>query len=233
MTLVAIHQPNFFPWLGYFDKIRRADIFVFLDGVDYPRSGSGGMGSWCNRVRINVGGAPHWLTAPVKRMALGQPISAARIDDSKPWRRKALKTLRGAYAKAPNCDAALEFLSPLLLRETDNLADYNMANIQAIATRLGLQTCFVRESDLSLDGTATERLINIVTALGGTGYLSGGGAGDYQQEDLYARAGIDLVMQGFEQRPYRPAADFLPGLSIIDYLMHDIAALNNAPERSS
>lgn len=219
MTLVAIHQPNFFPWLGYFDKIKRADIFVFLDDVDYPRSGSGGMGSRCNRVHINVGGTPHWLTAPVKRLSSGEKILAATFDDSKPWRKKALKTLQGAYSKARNFDAAQEFLSPLLLRETNNLADYNIANIQAIATRLGLRARFVRQSALTQNGTGTERLINIVKAVGGTSYLSGDGAGGYQIESLYAEAGIKLVMQRFAQSSFGPSATSLPGLSVIDYLM--------------
>lgn len=221
MTIVAIHQPNFFPWLGYFDKIRRADVFVFLDAVDYPRSGSGGMGSWSNRVRINIGGAQHWLTAPVKRMPLGEPISAAQIDDAKPWRKKALKTLQGAYAKAPNHSATLDFLSPLLLRKTDNLAQYNMANIEAITHQLGIQTRFVRQSDLGQTGTATERLVNIVHAVGGTVYLSGGGAAGYQQDALFANAGIELVMQNFNPQPYGLASSFMQGLSVIDYQMQD------------
>ena len=72
-----------------FDKIRRADVFVLLDAVGYPRSGSGGMGAWCNRVRIAMQGEARWITCPLRRMRLGSPILAAEIDDSQPWRGKA------------------------------------------------------------------------------------------------------------------------------------------------
>ena len=64
MILVAIHQPNFFPWLGYFDKIRRADFFILLDDVQYPKTGAG---SWSNRVKVMINGEGRWLTAPVDR----------------------------------------------------------------------------------------------------------------------------------------------------------------------
>lgn len=221
LTVVAIHQPNFFPWLGYFDKIAQADVFVFLDSVDYPRSGSGGMGSWTNRVHISVNGAPHWLTAPIRRMPLGAPIQEARIDDSRPWRKKALKTLSGAYSKASQRIPAMEILTPLVLRDTDRIADYNIANIEALVKQLGLSTRFIRQSELTVEGVSTERLVNIVRAVGGTAYLSGGGASDYQEEGAFSEAGIKLVIQNFEPLPYGPEKSFIPRLSVIDYLMRD------------
>lgn len=220
MTLVAIHQPNFFPWLGYFDKIRRADVFIFLDAVDYPRAGSGGMGSWTNRVKIAVNGEPHWLTAPVRRMPLGEPISAARIDDSKPWRKKALRTLDIAYRRAPHHDKTMAFIAPLLMRDDDALGAYNMANIEAIAMHMGLETRFVRQSTLGVETSSTQRLVDLILAVGGTAYLSGGGAGGYQKPELFDDAGVDLVMQDFKPHPYGDGDTYIAGLSVIDWLMN-------------
>ena len=83
-------------------KIARADVFVFLDGVDYPRSGSDGMGSIVNRVTIAVQGRAQPVGAPLKRAALGTPINAVEIDDAQPWREKLLRTLAMNYARAAN-----------------------------------------------------------------------------------------------------------------------------------
>ena len=99
MTTVAIHQPNFFPWLGYFDKIRRADVFVFLDRVDYPKSGKS-MSSWTNRVKILVQGEPAWVAARVEREHGPQPIDGVRLKASDPWRAKLDKTIRMNYTRA-------------------------------------------------------------------------------------------------------------------------------------
>ena len=144
--LVAIHQPNFFPWLGYFDKIRRADVFVLLDAVNYPRSGSGGMGSWCNRARIAMQGEARWVTCPLRRMRLGSPILAAEIDNSQPWRAKLLRTLETNYRKAPNYLQTMVLLDPLISAPETNLAAFNIAAITAIAAYLGLSSGFVRQS---------------------------------------------------------------------------------------
>lgn len=219
--LVAIHQPNFFPWLGYFDKIRRADVLVLLDDVDYPRSGSGGMGSWCNRVRIAIQAEPRWITCPLKRMPLGSPIRAAEIDDNQPWRRKFIATLKANYARAPGFEPAMALLHPLIEAPTSNLAAFNIAAIGSIARHLGIEGRLVRQSELPHEGKATELLISLVKAVGGTAYLAGGGAGGYQEDQLFTAAGVNLVYQSFIPKPYGPPDAFLPGLSVIDYLMRD------------
>jgi len=231
--LVAIHQPNFFPWLGYFDKIRKADAFVFLDRVDYPRAGSGSMGSWCNRVRLAIQGQPQWVSCPVLRMPLGSPIAQARIDGRQPWQTKLLKTLEANYRKAPQYKPALDFLEPLIRSAEINLADFNIAAIRAIADRLGLSTRFARQSELACSGSATDLLVSIVTAAGGDAYLAGGGATGYQLDHVFGENGQTLVPQNFIPAPYGDGARFLPGLSVIDYLMWDGRPLHDAfPERA-
>jgi hypothetical protein len=219
--LVAIHQPNFFPWLGYFDKIRRADVFVLLDDVAYPRAGSGGMGSWCNRVRLSVQAKARWVTCPLRRMSLGQPIRSAEIDDTQPWRDKLLRTLEINYRNAPRFSTCMALLEPLVREREGNLAAYNIHAIKVIAAHLGLSTRFVLQSGLSESGRATERLISLVKAVGGSAYLCGDGAAGYQRDELFAESGIELVKLNFSQRSYGDPSRFIPGLSVIDYLMWD------------
>lgn len=226
--IVAIHQPNFFPWLGYFDKIRRADALIFLDAVDYPRSGSGGMGSWTNRVRLNVQGEARWITCPLRRVDLGTPIGQVTIDDSQPWRRKLLRTLEANYRRAPRYGATMALVEPLIRNEESNLAAFNIAAIQAIAEQLGLSTRFLLQSELDGAGRATHLLTSLVKAAGGDSYLAGGGAAGYQQDEIFAEAGLRLIYQNFVPRCYGNPARFLPGLSVIDYLMHDGRPLEQA-----
>jgi len=216
--LCAIHQPNFFPWRGYFDKIARADVFIFLDNVAYPKSGSG-MGSWVNRVRLNIQGVARWVGCPVRRREGEQPIREVLIDDSQRWREKLLRTLEINYRRHAPYDVAMSLLRPLIERPESNLAEFNMHAIHAISEALGIGGRFLRQSQLSATGKATELVVNLVKAVDATGYLAGGGASGYQENELFERHGLRLVQQNFEDRPYGPAEQFLPGLSIIDYLI--------------
>jgi WbqC-like protein family len=211
---VAIHQPNFFPWLGYFDKIARADTFVLLDDAQFSKQ------SRINRVQVMVDGQASWLTAPVRRDGK-LPISETRFDESRPWRKKALKTIRFSYAKAPHFDEVFPLVERLLGAGDELIGAYNEAAIRALVQRLGLGgTRIVRSSDLGVDAAATDRLVGIVTELGGAAYLSGGGASGYQEDDAFQRAGIELVAQDFEHPAYpQGKAEFVPGLSVIDALM--------------
>jgi hypothetical protein len=214
--ICAIHQPNFFPWLGYFDKIRRADVFVFLDEVAYPKSGKG---SWINRVRVDVQGRPTWFGCPVRRPPGTQSIRNVEIDDAQPWRRKLLRTLEVNYKSAPGFARAIELLQPLLDYPTGRLAQFNEHSVRSIAAALGLECRLVRQSQLAVVGTGTRLLIEIVKAVGADAYLCGSGAAGYQEDALFAPSGIELVYQNFAARPYRDPESLLPGLSVIDYLM--------------
>jgi hypothetical protein len=218
-VVCAIHQPNFFPWLGYFDKIRRADVFVFLDEVVYNKSGSG-MGCWTNRVNITIQGRAQWFGCPVRREPGTQLIRDVRIDDSQSWRRKLRRTLEVNYRRSPGFERAMAIVAPLLECPTDVLADFNINAVTRIAEALGLACAYRRQSELQADGKATELLINLTKAAGASCYLAGGGAAGYQQDDLFPEHGVTLLYNRFEPRPYGDPRRFIPGLSVIDYLMN-------------
>jgi hypothetical protein len=221
-VVCAIHQPNFFPWLGYFDKIRCADTFVFLDAVSYPKSGSG-MGSWVNRVRIDIQGRPGWFGCPIRRWSGPLAIRDVRIAETKPWRHKLRRTLEINYKRAPGFDRAMALLQPLLEFPTDHLAGFNEHAVRKIAAALGLECRFLRQSDLPVVGRSTALLIEIVEAVGADTYLAGQGAAGYQEDRLFASRGIELLQQNFEPTPYGKTDGFRPGLSVIDYLMRSCA----------
>ena len=179
--ICAIHQPNFFPWLGYFDKIRRADVFVFLDNVDYPKSGSG-MGSWTNRVRISLHGKPHWIGCPLRRYDGRRAIREVEIAEYDRWRRQLLRTLEQNYARAPHFQRAMAVVAPLVEFRCNNLAEFNINAVRGLCEVLGLETEFVRQSDLDVSMNATALLAGITHVTGADAYLCGGGGAGYQDD---------------------------------------------------
>lgn len=216
MAVCAIHQPNFFPWLGYFDKIRRSDVFVFMDNVDYPRKSST---CWTKRVKLNIQGEARWFGCPVDKNTWDGVIKDVCIAGDPKWRSNALKTLEMNYAKARNFEVAMQIVEPLLMNPEQNLADYNIHAITTLAGVLGLDTKLVRQSTLHTPSAATDQLIEICRGVGADTYLAGGGAGGYQEDEKFAQAGLGLVYQSFEPPRYGPDDEYIPGLSVIDYLM--------------
>jgi len=216
--ICAIHQPNFFPWMGYFDKIKHADVFVFLDAVAYPKSGSS-MGSWVNRVQIDIQGNPAWIRCPVRRKSGVQLINDVRIDDDRAWREKLLKTISLNYKRASKFDSVMPLIIELIEYPSDRLVEFNINAIKTISTCLGLRCQFVRQSELSVTGNATGLLASITKAVGSRVYLAGGGAAGYQDDDLFAARDVDVRYQNFVPRPYGEISRWIEGLSVIDFMM--------------
>ncbi|HJZ73767.1 MAG TPA: WbqC family protein [Vicinamibacterales bacterium] len=217
--LVAIHQPNFFPWLGYFNKIAFADVFVILDNVQSQKTG----GTWSNRVKMIVRGKPGWVTMPVDRSYHGVRLIREMTSVPTRWRNDVLRIVESSYASSTHFSEVFPVLSELIRTPTDRVVEYNVAAVLALTERLRFDPKkLVLASSLDVDGTATDRLVSLVKAIDGTVYLAGGGSSGYQDDAAFTAAGLGVVDQGFRHPVYPQggAAEFVPGLSIIDALMH-------------
>ena len=143
---VVILQPSYIPWRGYFDQIRRADLFIFYDDVQYDKH------SWRNRNQIKTSQGKQWLTIPVhsKGVTDGIPIMDVRIDWSKPWSRKHLNALTFAYAKAPFFQSYRPWLESVYERQDEFLADFTIKTSIELAEKLGITkapaSCDLRNS---------------------------------------------------------------------------------------
>jgi hypothetical protein len=219
MTIVACHQPTFLPWLGWWDKLQRADLLVVLDDVQFPNSGR----TWMNRVRILVDGTPTWLTIPVHKDHSGPTrVRETFADDTKPWRDRACSKLAEGYAAAPHFGSVFPEIEGLLRSPTSCLSDLNEQGIRVLAAGLGLNVGkLVRQSELDYSGKGTDMLISVCRAVGATTYLTGDGAGGYLESGKFAAAGLDLIEQRFVPPSYSQLSDeFVPGLSVVDALMN-------------
>lgn len=214
-TLVIL-QPGYLPWLGFFDQMRRSDVFVYYDDVQYDKHG------WRNRNRIKTASGPQWLTVPVLHSGRGLPsIADVEIDTRTPWVRKHLASIRQAYAAAPFLSRYMPELEELLGRRWERLVDLDLALVDLISRWLGLERQVARSSELGIAGERSERLLRICQHFGAKSYLSGDSAKDYLDVGLFERNGIQVAWQRFLHPTYPQLhGEFVPYLSAIDLILN-------------
>jgi hypothetical protein len=214
--IVAIHQPECLPWLGFVDKIRQADLFVLLDCVQFEKN------YFQNRNRIRTAAGVQWLTVPVlTRGRSAQAIRDVRINGVEAWARRHRQALALHYGGAPFYDSFADGLTMIYGRRWERLADFNEAVIRWIAAAFGLDRPFVRASALGVTGTRSGRLRDICVTTGARTYLSGVSGRDYLDESLLASAGIAVRYQEFRHPVYRQRYEpFVANLSAIDLLFN-------------
>ncbi len=221
MKTVAIHQPNFFPWLGYFNKILQSDVFIFLDDVQTVKTG----GSWFNRVKFPSldHSETMWATVPIQRVPGTQEIRNTIIADRDSWRTKFLSALTNKYPQAKFRSQTLELISSCLKAETTYLSELNTKCIQSVCREIGISNCeFVQSSKYASSATGTDRLVELTKKAGAETYLCGGGSAEYFDEKLFTQANLKVRYQKFTPKAYPQGGGsvFLPGLSILDLLMN-------------
>lgn len=212
---VVITQPTYLPWLGYFEQMRRADVFIFLDSVQFERR------SWQCRNRIkDERGEPAWLTVPLKHQPRETTIHDILIStDQASWAESHLGGIKTRLGRAPFFAEMWETIQPVLQAPPSHLAELNIALIKAIAGRLGLAPEFRRSSELPVEGRQAELIVNLLKHVGATDYYSAAGSAVYLEaaRGLFAEAGIDYTYQTWVHPQYsQGGGTFLSHLAVID-----------------
>lgn len=216
--ILAAHQPNYMPWIGYFHKMDQADKFVLADDVQYTTQ------SYTNRTHIKTPQGKQWLTVPVLTSGKGcQLIKDVRIDRSRNWRQKHHRAIYVNYKSSPHFDCYFDFFDSLFQQEWEFLLDLNLAVIDFLRNQLAIETPIHRSSGLQCQlVSSTERIVKMVKDMGCNQYISGrGGSLQYLNDSLFQEAGIDLMFDNFDHPVYpQQFGEFIPNLSAIDLLFN-------------
>jgi hypothetical protein len=211
--IVSIHQPQYLPWLGYFDKIDRADVFVLLDTVQYKKS------EWQNRNRIKTARGAQWLTVPVT-YRYPQLICEVGVNGSERWQHRQQQALATNYRKAPHWGHLAGFFEEVINRSWKTIAELNIHVVKRLAAILGIATPIHVASGLgSFPVDPDERLIALTKHFGGDTYLAGNGGHEYMDLEKYRRAGVEVIFQDYRHPRYEQLfGEFESNMSVIDLI---------------
>ncbi|MFT4926368.1 MAG: hypothetical protein ACI8WB_002466 [Phenylobacterium sp.] len=217
MKKAAVLQSNYIPWKGYFDMINSVDVFVLYDIVQYSKN------AWINRNQVIIGGQPQWLTIPVRKISLKQPINQTRVSDSR-WASKHWKTISQNYL---NCDAFEQYADIIgdLYQEAGRLeliSEINYLFITTICRLLGVDTQILMAESFTLPEDRQERLIEICRQTDCDIYVSGPAAKCYIEPELFVRNNTGLEWFAYDGYPdYKQKSKvFMPNVSIVDLLLN-------------
>lgn len=223
--IVAIHQPEHLPWLGFFDKASRAERLVLLDHVQYQRL------YFQNRNRIYGPNGAQWITVPVVvKGRYAQPITEVRIDNAgnPRWADQCWQRIRHAYARAPHFAPHHDFFERLYVARWTRLVDLNIAIIRYLLEALAIDVQIIRSSDLAVKGHKADLMLEICQRLGASNYVSGVSGRDYLDPTRFRGADIGIEFQEFHHPLYRQRREpFIPCMSAIDLLF------NHGPESAN
>lgn len=213
--IVAVHQPQYLPWLGYFDKIDSADVFVLLDTVQFKKN------EWQNRNRIKTADGWQWLTVPVTYQ-FPQRINAVGINNRERWQHKQRQAIASNYRKAPFWGHLFPFIEELLQPTWEQLAPLNIFGVKGLMEILGIDTPLYVASELPpFPEDPDERLIAITKHFGADTYLAGSGGRDYMNLDRYEKGGVKVLFQEYRHPVYEQQFGvFEPFMSVVDLIFN-------------
>jgi hypothetical protein len=214
-VIVAVHQPQYLPWLGYFDKISRADSFVFLNTVQFKKN------EWQNRNKIKTAQGWQWLTVPVK-YKYPQRINEVEINNAVRWQNKQRQAISTNYRKAPFFGHLEGLFEEIFSGSWRFISELNIHVTKKLVQVLGIDTPLYVSSELgALPTDPDERLIALTKHFGAGTYLAGGGGKQYMDLKKYEDQGIEVRLQDYQHPAYDQLfGEFEPFMSVIDLILN-------------
>lgn len=200
---VTIHQPEFLPWAGFFNRIVHADVFIVLDDVGYQKNG------FINRNRIQTSQGASWITVPVQGRSPHKLIKDVLIDNTRDWKKSIWSALEQHYQHAPFWKEYSDFIRNAFRKDWERIADLDVHFIREILNILGNKVRLEFSSELSAPGVKTERLVNLCKAVGAKAYLSGPGGKGYMDLARFKEEGIEVRFQEFTYPSHLSVVDVL------------------------
>jgi len=217
MITAVIHQPDFLPWLGFFDRLLHADLFVVLDNVQFT---NGSSRSWTYRDKIKTANGEKWISVGLSKCHRETKINEVSTNNSL-WNANMRNQIKESYRKAKYFEEIFPYIEELLSSQYEKLVDVNLCSIQLLLELLDIRVEKVMASSLQATGKSNELLVNILKEVGADCYLSGLGAKDYFRGEPFREAGIQVIWQEFKHPHYEQLfGDFVPYLSSIDLLFN-------------
>jgi len=216
---VAVMQPYFLPYLGYFQLVNVADKFVFFDDVNFIMKG------WINRNQVLANGTTHKFTIPLNKASQNKLIKEVRLSSYSAWRNDFIKLIELNYKRAPFYSEIHEWLKTLLFkREYELISDLASESIISASTLLGISTSFLFSSEIDYTKEQTkngqEKVLNICKILGATEYINPQNGTDLYNKSDFSDIGVSLHFLKMSEIRYEQLKnDFIPYLSILDVLM--------------
>lgn len=220
---VVIHQPNYLPWIGFFNKVSMADTYVVLDSVQFERDG------FTNRNKIKLPDSQKgwtWLTVPVGKGNSHKLIMDVEIDNSQRWNEASLSAINRIYKSSPHLKNYSQFLNGIYKKDWDNLCEMNIFIIKELFGILGLKPQIIKASELNVSSKKGDLILDICKKVGATEYISGITGKEYMDMDRSKEYGIRVTFQDFKhpvydqvRNPHIPNPPFIPNLSILDLLL--------------
>jgi WbqC-like protein family len=215
--IVTIHQPDFLPWIGFFNKVRLSELLVIGDSVQYRDKG------YQNRNRIKTAVGAQWLTVPILHN-WGQSILDVQIatnpQNGRTWHQLHMKTLQVNYSKAPYYDQYIGIFEKMYKKPQKLLADSNLEMLKSIFEILDINVPMKRVSEIC----QKTNIVEICKAVGADTYLSGPIGGKYMNEDFIIENKIRILWNNYEHPVYKQLfmkLGFMPYMSIIDLIFNE------------
>ena len=216
--IIGIHQPHYFPWLGYFDKMAKSDVFILLDDVQMEK----GSYMYRNRILDQNGRIVYLTISGDKHGFLHRSYKEIASSNDAVWLQKQAMAIKCAYQDSPYFDEVWHSIEDLFEPNAHTICSYCVRSVLRIKDLLGITTRIVMQSDMIYDRTKQKNdlVLELCKTLGADGYLSGNGAKKYTDESSFEKAGIRLRYQQCTLPTYQQmhTSEFIGGLSILDAL---------------